>query len=202
MKHTLSFMIITALVGLCAVSGAQAQTKLTAKSSSYETLSDADRRVVSAIYESQLGSRHDLAGHPLLSKDKIAAMRRGGGWDEVYGRLTQNGSVAYPSLREAMASYSQDTRAPLSRALIISTAAGEQIVVPRRMPRAAPPPPLPNPALANVIPTKPVRRAQVSVQELPVLTASGEAVDSSAAVDPVSDGLIAPGVAASATQSR
>ena len=71
MKHTLSFMIIAALFALANV--AQAQTRPAAKSSSYETLSDGDRRIVSAIYESQLGSRRDLAGHPLLSKDKIAA---------------------------------------------------------------------------------------------------------------------------------
>ena len=108
--------------------------------------------------------------------------------------------MAYPSLREAMTSYDQDV-GPLSRSLIISTAAGEQIIVPRRMPRAAPPPP--NPELANIIPTKPVRRAQVSVRELPILTASGGDAQSGAAIDPVSDGLIVPGVAAtSAAQSR
>lgn len=198
MKHTLSFMIIAALFALANV--AQAQTRPAAKSSSYETLSDGDRRIVSAIYESQLGSRRDLAGHPLMSKDKIAAMRRGGSWDNVYGRLVRDGSVAYPSLREAMTSYDQDV-GPLSRSLIISTAAGEQIIVPRRMPRAAPPPP--NPELANIIPTKPVRRAQVSVRELPILTASGGDAQSGAAIDPVSDGLIVPGVAAtSAAQSR
>lgn len=192
-------MIIAALFALANV--AQAQTKPAAKSSSYETLSDGDRRIVSAIYESQLGSRRDLAGHPLLSKDKITAMRRGGTWDNVYGRLVRDGSVAYPSLREAMTRHDQDV-GPLNRSLIISTAAGEQIIVPRRMPRAAPPPPAPNPELANIIPTKPVRRAQVSVRELPILTASGEDAESGAAIDPVSDGLIVPGVAAASAAQR
>ena len=55
MKHILSFMSIAAFRALCAVNVAQAQTKPAAKSSSYETLSDADRGIVSAIYESQLG---------------------------------------------------------------------------------------------------------------------------------------------------
>lgn len=199
MKHTLFFMIIAVPLALSALNVAQAQQTRPAAKSAYETLPDTDRRIVSAIYESQLGSRRDLAGHPLLSKDKIAAMRRSGGWDDVYDRLARDGSVAAPSLRAAMASYGQDT-APLNRSLIISTAAGDQIIVPRRLLRAAPPPP--NPALANIIPTKPVRRAQVQVQALPVLTASGEAAEAGAAIDPMSDGSVAPGIATSAAQSR
>lgn len=203
MKHKLFFMIITVLVAFGAATAATAQTKA-ARSASYESLSDADRHIVRAIYESQLGSRRDLAGHPLLSKDRITALRRSGTWDDVYGRLARDGAVAYPTLREAIAGYGRDTP-PLSRSLIISTAGGEQIIVPRRAarpPSAAPSLPPPNPALANIIPTKPIRRAHVTVVELPVLTASGEESDSGTSLDPVSDGLITPGIAAAAAQSR
>ncbi len=199
MKHNLFFMIITALIALSVANTVEAQSR-TAKSGSYESLSDADRHIVSAIYESQLGSRRDLAGHPLLSKDRITAMRRRGSWDDVFGRLAQQGAVSEPTLKEAMASYGRDTL-PSSRSLIISTAGGEQIIVPRRPSRAASPVP-PNPALANIIPSKPVRRAHISVEELPVLTASGEESDPGASIDPMSDGLIAPAIAASAAQSR
>lgn len=200
MKHNLFFVIVTALIALSAANTVEAQSR-TAKSGSYESLSDTDRHIVRAIYESQLGSRRDLAGHPLLSKDRITAMRRGGRWEDVYGRLVQQGAVSASTLQEAMASYGRDTL-PLSRSLIISTAGGGQIVVPRRTARPPSAPPPPNPALANIIPTKPVRRAHVSVVELPVLTASGEESDSGTSLDPVSDGALMPGIAASAAQSR
>lgn len=193
MKHTLAAIIV--ILGITAAAGAAAAQTKAARSASYEALSDANRRIVSAIYESQLGSRRDLAGHPLLSKDKITAMRRGGSWEQVFERLVTRGYVANRTLQDAMASYNRDL-VPLSRPLIISTATGEQIVVPRRVaPRRDSPPP--NPALANIIPTPPVRRAHIQTVELPALETSAGEIRSGATVESASSGLIAPSMAQS-----
>ena len=194
MKYILAVSIIILSVAVAGLAVAQPKT---ARSGSYETLSDANRRIVSAIYESQLGSRRDLDGHPLLSKDQITGMRQGSTWQQVFERLAKQGYVAFGTLQEAVASYSREAP-PMSRPLIINRASGEQIIVPRQVaPRRSPP--SPDPTLANVIPTPPVRRAHIKVVELPVLNASGETQTSA---EPSSIGLIAPSIAATAAQSR
>jgi len=193
MKHILAAIIV--ILGVTVVAGAAAAQTKAARSASYEALSDANRRIVSAIYESQLGSRRDLAGHPLLSKDKITAMRRGGSWEQVFEHLVTRGYVADRTLQDAMASYNRDL-APLTRPLIINTATGEQIIVPGQVaPRRASPPP--NPALANIIPTPPIRRAHIQTVELPALETSAGDIRSGATVESASSGLIAPSMAQS-----
>lgn len=162
------FASIALLTGLLLAGEALAQ----AKPASYEALSTANRRIVSAIYEAQLGSRRDRAGRPLLSKDEITAMRRSASWDDVYQRLAARGYVVSGSLADATHSFERDT-VPSSRLLIISTAAGDQLVVNRYNPsrtassRGAPS----RPEQANILPAPAAVRPTITVVDLPVATA-------------------------------
>lgn len=177
---------VAVMVGLLACLIGSAEAIAQAKPGSYEALSTANRRIVSAIYEAQLGSRRDRAGHPLLSKDEITAMHRTASWEDLHQRLAARGYVASPSLANAIRSYNQDAPVATSRVLIISTGSGEQVVVNRyNPPRSA----AAHPAQANIIPTPVTVRPKIITAELPVATAA-EPVNA-VAVD-TTGGAVAP----------
>jgi type II secretory pathway pseudopilin PulG len=162
---------VLALIGFMAALVASGEAMAQAKAASYDALSNTNRRIVSAIYEAQLGSRRDMAGHPLLSKDEITAMRRAKSWEEVHQRLAARGYVASQSLADAVRSYNRDVPVTTSRLIIISTGSGNQVVINRYRPPSAARPP----TQANVIPAPASVRPTVTVVELPVTTAAGPA---------------------------
>lgn len=185
MRHVL------ALIGFVMTLAASGEVMAQATAASYEALSNGNRRIVSAIYEAQLGSRHDMAGRPLLSKDEITAMRRATSWEEVHQRLAARGYVASRTLADAIRSYERD--APVSyasRSLVISTGSGSQVAVNRYTPPRSAAPPR---AQANVLPTPITVRPKITVVELPVTTAAGPA--NAAFADP-QGGVIAAGATA------
>ena len=160
------------LIGFLMAFIASGETRAQAKVASYDALSDANRRIVSALYEAQLGSRRDMAGHPLLSKDEITAMRRKASWEEVHQRLAARGHVASKNLADAIRSYNQDAPSTTNRLLIISTGSGGQVVLNRYRPLRST---APERAQANVIPVPITVRPEVTTVELPVATAAGPA---------------------------
>jgi hypothetical protein len=160
---------VLALIGFVMSLAVSVEAVAQTRSGSYDALSDTNRRIVSAIYEAQLGSRRDMADHPLLSKDEITAMRRTASWDEVHQRLAARGYVASKSLADAIRSYNRDTPSTTSRLLIISTGSGDQVVVNRyNPPRSS----TVRPAQANIIPAQITVRPAITVVELPVTTAA------------------------------
>jgi hypothetical protein len=157
------------MVGLLACLTASGEAMAQAKPGSYEALSTANRRIVSAIYEAQLGSRRDSAGHPLLSKDAITAMHRTASWEDLHQRLAARGYVATRSLADAIRSFNRDTPSATNRLLIISTGSGDQVVVSRyNAPRSAPS----HPAQANIVPAPITVRPEITTVELPIATAA------------------------------
>lgn len=177
-----------ALIGLVVCLVVSGDAVAQANSGSYEALSIANRRIVSALYEAQLGSRRDMAGHALLSKDEITAMRRAASWEEIHRRLALRGYVASQSLADAIRSYNHEPVTVASPVLIISTGGGDQVVVNRyKPPRSA----ASHPAQANIIPAPATVRPQITVVDLPVTTAAGHA----SPVD-ITDGVVAPAASA------
>lgn len=181
---------VVALLGFMMLLIASGEARSQAKVASYDALSDANRRIVSAIYEAQLGSRRDMAGHPLLAKDEITAMRRNASWEEVHQRLAARGYVASRSLADAIRSYNREAPSTTNRPLIISTGTGEQVVLNRyRPPRSA----APAPERANIIPAPIAVRPKITTAELPVATAAGP--EEAPSVD-TQAGVVAAGAAA------
>ena len=121
----------------------------------YNALPDNDKRIVSAIYEAQLGSANDLAGGGLLTRDEIAALREAKGWNNAYARLFKQGMVSDKTLSLAIGHYNRSVSA--SRAItVINTASGEQLAF--AMDKPGTPPPVSKPPakpLAKPAPDKP-----------------------------------------------
>lgn len=134
-------------------------TPATRHAGAYNALSDGDRKIVSAIYEAQLGSANDTAGGSLLSRDDIAALRQTTGWGNAYQRLHQQGMVADKNLGQAISSYNRSVHA--NRAItVINTGGGEQLAFSKdKSNNAAPPSAKPGAgksATAKPAPRKPV----------------------------------------------
>lgn len=180
---------VLALIGLAVSLVVSGDAMAEANSGSYDALSIANRRIVSAIYEAQLGSRRDMAGHPLLSKDEITALRRAASWEEVHRRLALRGYVASQSLADAIRSYNHDPATVTSSVLIISTGSGDKVVVNYKPLRSA----ASHPAQANIIPAPVTVRPKITVVELPVTTAA-EPADGT--LMDVMGGVVAPAAAA------
>jgi hypothetical protein len=103
-------------------------TTTTSHAGAYDALSEGNRKIVSAIYEAQLGSSNDSASGALLTRDDIAAMRQGTGWGNVYKQLQQQGYVTGKNLGQAISSYNRSTTASTGTT-IVTTAGGDQISV-------------------------------------------------------------------------
>lgn len=123
-------LLTAAIMVLCAGTLA-AQTAPSAPSSrttagAYDGLSPANRKIVSAIYEAQLGSRNDRASGKLLTRDQIAVLRRRTDWSNAYRRLYERGMVTVRHLGQAISSYNH---VPAAGGLtVITTAGGEQLI--------------------------------------------------------------------------
>jgi hypothetical protein len=121
--------ILTLSITLMA-SALSAQTRGAPQDGAYEKLSDTDRKIVSAIYEAQLGSRSDMAGRKLLTRDAIAALRkRAGGWDAAYRTLVRQGKVAPVTLSQAVSNHNNSTVGLRGIMTVVTTANGERIMV-------------------------------------------------------------------------
>lgn len=94
----------------------------------FDALSAGNQKIVSSIYESQLGSANDQAGGPLLSRDDIAAMKGDGGWGNTYKQLYDQGLVTHRNLGQAISGYNHQTRTTTTTSTVITTGNGQQIV--------------------------------------------------------------------------
>lgn len=94
----------------------------------YDALSEGNRKIVSAIYEAQLGSPKDTGAGSLLTRDDIAAMRQDTGWGNAYRQLYEQGYVTEKNLGQAISSHNHGARADTGTT-IVTTAGGEQIAV-------------------------------------------------------------------------
>ena len=103
-------------------------TTTASNAGAYDNLSDGNKKIVSAIYESQLGSPNDTAHGTLLTRDDIAAMRQDTGWGNAYRQLQQQGYVTEKNLGQAISSYNHSTNAS-GGVTVVTTAGGEQITV-------------------------------------------------------------------------
>lgn len=103
-------------------------TTTVSNAGAYDKLSEGNKKIVSAIYEAQLGSPNDTTQGQLLTRDDIAAMRQDTGWGNVYRQLQQQGLVTEKNLGQAISSHNHSTNAG-SSVTVISTAGGEQITV-------------------------------------------------------------------------
>ena len=132
----------------------------------YNALPDNDKRIVSAIYEAQLGSANDAAGGGLLTRDEIAALREAKGWNNAYARLFKQGMVSDKTLSLAIGQYNRSVSA--SRAItVINTAGGEQLAFAMDKPDTPPP--------ASKPPAKPLAKPTPDKPDAVQATARGPA---------------------------
>lgn len=106
-------------------------TTSTGNAGAYDALPEGNRKIVSAIYESQFGSPNDTAGGTLLTRDDIAAMRQGTGWGNAYRQLYEQGLVSERNLGQAISSRNHNTTAAGGGVTVVTTAGGEQMAVGR-----------------------------------------------------------------------
>jgi hypothetical protein len=99
-----------------------------ANEGTFDALSVGNQKVVSSIYESQLGSANDQAGGTLLTRDDIAAMKADGGWGNTYKQLYDQGLVTHRNLGQAISSYNHASRATATTTTVVTTGDGQQIV--------------------------------------------------------------------------
>lgn len=116
---------------------ASGTTPTTNHAGAYDALSEGNRKIVSAIYEAQLGSPKDAGAGTLLSRDEIAAMREKTGWGNIYRQLHEKGMVTEKNLGQAVSSYNHSVKAGGSNYTVISTAGGEQIAIKKDKPGSA-----------------------------------------------------------------
>lgn len=129
-----------------------AATPSTDHAGAYNALSEDNRKIVSAIYEAQLGSPKDDGTGTILSRDEIATMRAKAGWADVYRQLHQKGMVTEKNLGQAVNAYSRSLRTGGNTdVMVIYTAGGEQIAVKREKPGAAAPAPEAATAKATIV---------------------------------------------------
>jgi len=155
MRHRLHALAVLALVATAAPVLAQnapeSATSKTRQTGAYNALSEDDKRIVSAIYEAQLGSANDTAGGGLLSRDDIAALRDAKGWGNAYARLFKQGMVSDKTLSQAIGNYNRSIQA--SRGItVINTAGGEQLAFAKDK-RDTPPPSAKPPVKATAKPS-------------------------------------------------
>jgi hypothetical protein len=94
----------------------------------FDALSTGNQKIVSSIYEAQLGSPNDQTGGPLLTRDDIAAMKADGGWGNTYKQLYDQGLVTHRNLGQAISSYNHASRASTTTTTVVTTGNGQQIV--------------------------------------------------------------------------
>lgn len=144
MGHRLHVLAILALAAttapVLAQQASESAASQTRHTSPYNALSDGDKRIVSAIYEAQLGSPNDSAGGGLLTRDDIAGLRDAKGWSNAYARLFKQGMVSDKTLSLAIGNYNRSVKA--SRGItVINTASGEQLAFAMDKSEDAQPPP-------------------------------------------------------------
>lgn len=199
MKHR---MVILAAVAALAHAGAAlaqtatdtATTPTTSHAGAYDALSEGNRKIVSAIYEAQLGSPKDASAGTLLTRDEIAAMRQKTGWGNVYRQLHEQGLVTEKNLGQAVSSYNHSVKAG-SNVTVISTAGGDQIAIQKdkRGSTAAPVGKAGTAAKANNAAAK-----AVPAKSTVVTTAGGNAATASAAAQSSAGGGNGNGLASAA----
>ena len=119
----------------------------------YDLLPDGEKRIVSAIYEAQLGSVNDSASGALLSRDEIAGLREKNGWGNAYNKLYAQGMVTEKTLAQAITIYTHSIQAN-RHITVISTGGGEQLAFTKDKQDNAPAPAA-KPATAKPVVAKP-----------------------------------------------
>jgi hypothetical protein len=126
MKRLLLFFSFVLTLAMSAPALAQ-DTPPPTNEGTFEALSPGGQKIVSAIYDSQLGSTNDQAGGTLLTRDDIAAMKANTGWGNVYKQLQAEGQVTHKNLGQAISSYNHQNRATTTTT-VVTTGNGQQIV--------------------------------------------------------------------------
>jgi hypothetical protein len=123
-----SLIVSTLVLALLAGAPAVAQdAPPPANQGAFDALSAGNQKIVSSIYESQLGSANDQAGGSLLTRDDIAAMKADTGWGNAYKQLYDQGLVTHRNLGQAISSYNHASRATATTT-VVTTGDGQQIV--------------------------------------------------------------------------
>jgi hypothetical protein len=128
MRH----ILIVSTIALALLAGvpvaAQDAPPPPANEGAFDALSAGNQKIVSSIYESQLGSANDQAGGPLLTRDDIAAMKADTGWGNAYRQLSDQGLVTHRNLGQAISSYNHQNRVAPATTTVVTTGDGQQIV--------------------------------------------------------------------------
>ena len=119
----------------------------------YDKLPDGEKRIVSAIYEAQLGSANDTASGPLLTRDEIAGLREKTGWANAYTKLHAKGMVTEKNLAQAISTYTHSIQGN-RHITVINTGGGEQLAFTKDKQDNAPAPAA-KPATAKPVVAKP-----------------------------------------------
>jgi len=143
----------------------------------YDLLPDGEKRIVSAIYEAQLGSANDTASGGLLSRDDITGLREKDGWGNAYKKLYAKGMVMEKNLGQAISTYVHSIQAN-RHITVINTGGGEQLAFSKDKPDNAPSPAA-KPAASNGATAKPVVAKPAAVT---TVTGSGNGQAGGAAV--------------------
>lgn len=156
----------------------------------YDQLAESDKRIVSAIYEAQLGSANDTNAGALLSRDEIAGLREKNGWSNAYNKLHTTGMVTEKTLNQALSIYNHSIQAN-RHITVINTGGGEQLAFSKDKSDNAP---TAKPAASNGATAKPVVPKPATVKPAASSNPDAAAISktSGAAAQPAAAG-VSPG---------
>jgi hypothetical protein len=93
----------------------------------FDALSTGGQKIVSSIYDSQIGSPNDMMSGTLLTRDQIAFMKADTGWGKAYQGLYEQGLVTDRNLGLAISARNHPTTTTTTTT-VLTTGTGQQIV--------------------------------------------------------------------------